>query len=100
MAQLNQYSLYTQILSNQLEDKKDEIDTMIDEIRNIMLYEDAKIWFSEHFGDMQGENWLEYPEMDKKIYTRNNDERIEICMLFKNKQYFGRGWKNYPQKQV
>jgi hypothetical protein len=92
MTTLSGFSLYQLGCTSQLSSKKDKVDSMVDEILDINRIVEIKDFISEHFGDVEGTKWFNYPELEKSVYVLNEDKRVEICMLFKNKQYYGKGW--------
>jgi hypothetical protein len=92
MATLNSYSLYQLNGTNQLSSKKDQVDTIVDEILNINELNEIKDYVSKHFGEIEGSKWFEYPALNKMIYVLNDENRVEICMLRDERQYYGKGW--------
>lgn len=93
MAELNKYSIYNMGFCGANMSAKDKIDTMVDEIIDLHAYDEVKNFVEKNFGNIQGEQWFDYPELNKKIYLLNEDKKVEICMLKNDKQYYGKGWK-------
>ena len=93
MAEFNQFSMYGKNFQSAEMLHKDRVDTMIDEIRSINMYNEIQDFVKKNFGEVNGVQWFEYPELNKFIYVLNEDKKIEICMVKNNKQYYGKGWK-------
>ena len=96
--QFNQYSLYSLNFQNNISNHMDEVDVCIQEVRDMTLYEDIKSYLTEHFGNFSGEKWVEYPELHKDLFLRLDKDKIEVCALKNDNQYFGRGWKLIDDK--
>ena len=92
MAEFNKFSVYGQCYGIANIVQKDKVDRMVDDIVDMYIYEDVKSFVKEHFGDVEGVEWFDYPELNKKVYVKNEDKVVEICMLKGNKQYYGKGW--------
>lgn len=91
--QFNQYNLYSMNAGYSGTIKSDEVDNYIQDIRHIDEYNEIRDYLSEHFGDIDGAKWLEYPDIKKQMYILVENEKIEVCVLKNEKQYFGLGWK-------
>ena len=94
MAEFNKFSMYNLAYQGAGMSTKDEVDKMVDEIIDLHMYEDVKNFVAKNFGDVQGIQWFDYPELNKKVYVLNEAEKVEICMLKNNKQFYGKGWKH------
>ena len=92
--EFNQFNLYAMNASGENTiPKKDEVDVFIDEIRNIDEYNDIKILLEEKFGTISGEKRIDYADLKKQLYILVDEDKIEVCSLKNNQQYFGMGWK-------
>lgn len=91
MATLNQYSLYSYNNGGNIL-QKDEVDKHIEFFKDCNDYEKVKSYILEHFGEVNGEQWINYDNYNKECYLKFNDERIEFCSLKNHEQYYGKGW--------
>ena len=88
--EFNQYNLYAM---NADITKTDKVDNYKKDLMLIHEYDEAKNFIIKHFGSVEGAKWVDYPELDKKVYIFLNDEKVEFCALKDKKQYWGKGWK-------
>lgn len=93
MTEFNKYSMYGLGYQGADMTQKDKVDRMVDEIININMYDEIQDFIKKNFGDVDGSKWFEYQELKKSVYVLNEEDKIEICMLKNNKQYYGKGWK-------
>ena len=93
MTEFNKYSMYGLGFQGAGMSQKDKVDRMVDEIIDIDAYNEVQDFIKKNFGDVEGEKWFEYPEFKKLVYVLNEEDKIEICMLKNNEQYYGKGWK-------
>ena len=92
--QFNQFNLYSMNAGGKFEMPKDDaVDTCINEVRGMNVYDEIKSYLTERFGDFSGEKWVEYPELHKQMYLKIEGDIIEVCALKNEQQYFGQGWK-------
>ena len=56
-------------------------------------YDDIRAVLTENFGEFKNTKWVHYSELNKKLYLHIEDDKIEVCALKKDIQYFGKGWK-------
>ena len=88
---LNKYGLYS--LNAGMVDKRDFVDDYVSDLTKLREYSDVKEFLISKFGDISGEHWFEYPEIDKKIFVFLDETRAEFCALNHNRHYYGQGWK-------
>ena len=91
--QFDQYHLYGLCMGSNVVQQIDKVDSYIQEVRDMTFYEDLKSSLVSHFGEFSGIKWVEYPELKKDLYLLLEEDKIEICALKNDIQYFGRGWK-------
>ena len=97
MAQLNIYSLYS-MNSNQKELlKEDEVDLILEKFKSIQELDEVRAIVEETFHIKEGIQWFDYSN-DKKVSVVIDEEKIEICALKNDKQYYGKGWKKIQLK--
>ena len=89
----NKYNLYSMNFESSNLSQKDEVDACIQDISDMNVYEDLRAYLVEHFGDFNGEKWVDYPKLHKHVFLRLEEDKIEICVLKNEQQYFGKGWK-------
>ena len=92
MPDFNQFSTYGLSFQGAGMSQKDKVDTIVDEIIDMDMFDDVQAFVKNYFGDVEGAQWFEYPELNKSVYVLNESEKIEICMLKNHKQYYGKGW--------
>ena len=93
MAEFNKFSMYNLAYQGAGMSTKDKVDKMVDEVIDLHDYNEVKNYVLKNFGEVNGSEWFDYPEINKKVYVLNQDEKVEICMLKNNKQFYGKGWK-------
>ena len=93
----NPYNIYS-INAGIKTEVRDQIDTCINEIKDFCEYDEIKNYLEENFGNIQGEKWIHYEELHKNLYLRVESDRIEVCALKNEQQYFGKGWKLLNKK--
>lgn len=91
MTAFNQYNLYSYNNSRSLI-QKDEVDKHIEFFEDCNEYSEVRNYIIKHFGEIDGEHWINFDEYNKECYLKFNDERIEFCSLKNHKQYYGKGW--------
>ena len=92
MAELNKY----RIMSSQFEVdtmQKDEVDVIEQFMRDFDTYDDVKMFITDLYGEVKGAHLYDYSQYNKEIYLLSEEDRIEICFLMNDKQYFSKGWK-------
>ena len=99
MAELNQYNMYNILSQNANAYAKDKVDECVDAVIKINMYKEIKNFVKENFGDVNGVQWFEYPELKKSVYVRNEPEKVEICTFKNDKQYYGKGWIPYKKEE-
>lgn len=92
MTTLNQFNLYSMNSGISVQQKKDEVDAMVDELVSISDYEEVANFVKEHFGDVSGDKMFEYPEINKQINVFTGENRVEICVAKNWQQYWSKGW--------
>ena len=88
----NQYNMYSYNAGLNSTQVLDEVDTCKLDLMRMTEYGDVKNYLTNKFGEVQGEKWIEFPELKKHIYINIDDEKCEFCTLKDREQYFGRGW--------
>ena len=91
--EFNKYSMYSIGTQYSSVSKTDEVDDYIAELRDLDEYEDAKKFVQDHFGTVEGVKFFEFPELSKSVSVVLDEEKVEICALKNNRQYYGKGWK-------
>ena len=91
MALLNNYNLYAYNLNNSLS-TTDEVEKHIEFLKGCDDYEEVKSYLEKHFGEIDGEQWVDFEKCHKECYLNFEDGKIEFCSLKNNKQYYGKGW--------
>ena len=99
MAELNKFSLYNFGIQGATMSTKDKVDRWVEDMIDLHDYNEVKDFVQRNFGNVDGIQWFDYPELSKKVYVLNEPEKIEICTLKNDKQYYGKGWK-YIQRDV
>lgn len=92
MATLNYGNLYAASCSGTQFSKLDDVDVHIQFLKTCDEYDEVKEYLMEHFGDINGERWIDFAEYNKECYLKMEDNRIEFCSLKNHKQYYGKGW--------
>ena len=93
MAEINKYGMYNMSFSNSGMGEKDKIDKWVEELTKTDSLDAVRSFVSSNFGNIEGENWFDYPDLNKKVYVLVDEEKVEVCALKNDKQYFGKGWK-------
>ena len=97
--EFNQYNLYAMYASGKNDmPKTDEVDAFVKSVRVIEDYDDIKNAIIEKFGNFKGEKWVDYPNLQKRLYLLIENDRIEVCAIKNDNQYFGQGWKLIEQE--
>ena len=91
--QFNKYNRYSLNYDINSMSKIDEVDSCIQDVRNMNIYEDIRSYLTERFGEFSGDKWVDFPDLHKELFLRIEDDKIEVCALKNNNQYFGQGWK-------
>ena len=92
MAEFNKFNMYSLGAQGATQLTKDKVDQWVDKIIDMDMYKEVKDFIHDNFGDIDGIQWFEYPELKKKVFVRNEPNKVEICMLKNDKQYYGKGW--------
>ena len=88
-----QFRLYSMNAGMAVRPLQDIVDGYMQELIDIDEFDSVKDFVSDKFGDINGEKWLDYPDLHKEVYLLVEDCKIEFCALKNEKQYFGKGWK-------
>ena len=91
--QFNQFNLYSMNAGGFNTAQTDFVDSCMQELRTMNEYDEVKNYLTDKFGELDGEKWLEYPELKKSVYIVVDNEKVEFCALKNERQYFGKGWK-------
>ena len=73
--------------------QEDKVDKYVRELREIQEYDKVKEFLEEHFGKLENEKEVDFPELKKNLYFQTDDEKVEIWVYKNDKQYFSKGWK-------
>lgn len=92
MVILSYGNLYTASLGSNSSQTLDEVDIHIQFLKTCDEYDEVKEYLLEHFGDINGERWVDFTQYNKECYLKMEDNRIEFCSLKNHKQYYGKGW--------
>lgn len=92
MAELDMYNLYSMGGNYNVAPKTDEVDGYIKELVSIDDYDEVADFVQSHFGQINGERLIEYPDINKQINIHSEKNKIEICVAKDRKQYWGKGW--------
>ena len=92
MAELNMYNLYAMGGNYNAVSKVDEVDKYVKELVSIDDYDEVADFVKEHFGEKDGNNLVEFPDINKQINIYTEKNKIEICVAKDRKQYWGKGW--------
>ena len=98
MVLLNNSNFYSYSYNNALDSKKDEVEIHIDFLKNCNDYDEVKDYLVHHFGEVQGERWIDFEGCNKECYLKFDDTKIEFCSLKNHKQYYGKGWAKLNQE--
>ena len=92
MAEFNKYALYTMggMVNNM--PKEDTVDKCVNELRRLDEYDDVLKFVTEHFGDINGDKMIEYPDINKQIYVVVDEKKIEVHAAKNMTQFFGNSW--------
>lgn len=93
MAEFSKYSMYGLGYQGAGMSTKDKVDKMVDEIIDLHMYNEVQDFIKRNFGDVEGSEWFKYPELNKSVYVKNEEDKIEVYMLKGEKQYYAKGWK-------
>jgi len=77
---------------------KDKVDKMLDEMIDLHMFNEVQDFIKKNFGNVNGEEWFDYPELHKSVYVLNENEKIEVCLLKNDRQYYGKGWVPITEK--
>ena len=91
--QFNMYNMYSYIIGSSQTEALDEVDACRLDLSRMTEYDDVKNFLIHKFGEIDGEHWIGYPELNKKVYIYIDDTKVEYCALKNNTQYWGRGWR-------
>lgn len=92
MTQLNKYGLYNIGNEQSFEKKTDIIDEYIKFFEDCNSFNEVRDYISSSFGSFEGDKWIEYPDLNKKLYILVQEDRLEFCALKNDIQYYGKGW--------
>ena len=92
MSEFNKFSLYTLNYGSAQLREKDEVEMHIEFLRDCDEYEEVKSYLQNHFGEIDGERWVDFKSCHKECYLKVDDTKIEFCSLKNHKQYYGKGW--------
>jgi len=92
MTEFNQYNLYSMHYAQNMT-KQDEVDTLVESVKLTRGYTELKDLLMSHFGEFDGEKWVDYDELHKSVYLNHDGENIEFCALKNDTQYFGKGFR-------
>ena len=98
MAEFNKFSLYSMGYEAVKKAEKDEIDLHIEYLNKENSYEEARTYLMEHFGEIEHDKWVEFPEISKTCYLLVTDERVEFCAQKNHQDYYGKGWLKHKEK--
>ena len=92
MSEFNKYSLYSMNVTQQAP-SLDKVDELVSDVRKINEYFELKDYIEGHFGTFEGVKFVDYGDIEKKVYLKLEENVAEFCALKNNKQYFGKGLK-------
>ena len=92
MTELNKFNLYN--FNNNYSElyKQDEVDIILEKFKPMQEIDEVRSLVEETFKISNGVEWFEYPN-NKRISVVIDKEKIEICAIKNNKQFYGKGWK-------
>ena len=92
MAELNKFQYYSYTQNSGVQQRNDEVDKHVEYLNSMDEYDDVKNYLRTHFGEIYGEQWVDFDSCHKECYLKIEDSRIEFCCLKNHKQYYGKGW--------
>ena len=88
--QLNSYNLYA--MNTGFAPKVDEVDAIRLEIENLREYNIVKDYIEKNFGVFEGEKEFDYPELEKKLFVKQNKNQIEFLATKNEERYCNIIW--------
>lgn len=90
------YSLYAM---NVGDFKMDEVDDIVRNIKLINSYDEVLNFINLHFGNIEKERCVEYPDSNKQIAIVLKQDAVEFFAAHKRKQYFSKGWRKNTESK-
>ena len=95
MAELNKYSFYT--LNSTNAQVMDELNDFVNEITKLESYNDVKEYLENKWKNIDKNNVIKFPELNKEVSLNITDDRIEVRVFKNNKQCYGEYWQLVSQ---
>ena len=92
MSEFNKFSLYSMNVTQQAP-SLDKVDELVSDVRKINEYFELKDYIEQHFGTFEGVKFVDYDDIEKRVYLKLEENVAEFCALKNDKQYFGKGLK-------